>query len=545
MNFLLLLVLTKNFKSNNLPDIDVERSSSIFDFCPISSSSIYKNLVKLPNKKGLDVLRYDNALLKIAAPVISEMLTFLFNLSIYTCIVPKDWKKAMVTPIYKGKGDKDTPSNYRPISIIATISKIFETVIKDQIVSYLNVNNIISPDQSAYLCGRSTQTALHSIINELSGNMDKGYVNAICTLDMAKGFDTVSHDILIHKLSFYGFSVASCNFFTSYLSERFQQVKGSTSISSELPINMGVPQGSILGPMLFLIYVNDMPSIVKDCKCHLYADDTTLYCKARTVDGAEKCIQHNLDLVSKWLSKNRLIVNVSKSNVMFIGSKSSINECALSASLNGSTLAHQNDIKLLGLNIDTNLNWKQHISSLCKKISPKIGLLHIFSNYLHKKQLVTIYTALIQSHFDYALSVWGSCHKTYLINLQRMQNRCAHICTNTFDYTVSSSSLIKQLKWMDIATRFSYFIGILMFKFVNGLLPPTLKDQFTFVKDIHSFSTRSSFAEDIALPKCRTEFLKRTLCYTGPKLWNSLPLELKNSSSIESFKSNFKNFLLQ
>ena len=141
------------------------------------------------------------------------------------------------------------------------------------------------------------------------------------------------------------------------------------------------------------------------------------------------------------------------------------------------------------------------------------GLLHRFRNYLHKKQLVTIYTALIQSHFDYDLSVWGSWHKTYLINLQRMQNRCARICTNTF----SSSSLIEQLKWMDIPTRFSYFIGILMFKFVNGLLPSTLKDQFTFVKEIQSFSNCSSSAEDIALPKCRTEFLKHTICCTGPK----------------------------
>ena len=129
-----------------------------------------------------------------------------------------------------------------------------------------------------------------------------------------------------------------------------------------------------------------MPSIVKDCKCHLYADNTTLYCKAHTVDDAEKCIQHNLDLVSKWLSKNCLIVNTSKSNVMLIGSKSSINKCALSASFNGTTLAHHYDIELLDLYIDTNLNWKQHVCSLCKKISAKIGLLHRFSNYLHKKQ---------------------------------------------------------------------------------------------------------------------------------------------------------------
>ena len=138
----------------------------------------------------------------------------------------------------------------------------------------------------------------------------------------------------------------------------------------------------------------------------------------------------------------------------------------------------------------------------------------------------------------------GACHKTYLSNLQRIQNRCARICANNFNYDISSITLLKQLKWMNIQTRFNYFTGIFMFKFVNNLLPPTFDYKFSFVKEIHNYATHASSAEDITLPKCRTEFLKRTLCYTGPKLWNSLPTNLRNSSSIQSFKTAFKFYLM-
>ena len=181
-----------------------------------------------------------------AAPVISNILTDIFNKSISSAIFPKDWKKALVTPIFKGKGSKHDPTNYRPISVTSTLSKIFESAINKQLLDYLNLNNIITSDQSAYLSGRSTQTALHSIVNYLSYNIDKGYVTALCALDMAKGFDTISHKVLLHKLSFYGFSPLSCSFFKSYLTGRYQKVKGHTSFSDELPITTGVPQGSNL-----------------------------------------------------------------------------------------------------------------------------------------------------------------------------------------------------------------------------------------------------------------------------------------------------------
>ena len=286
----------------------------------------------------------------------------------------KTGKKALVTPIYKGKGSKCEPTNYRPISITSTISKIFESAINIQITNYLKVNHIITSHQSAYLSGQSTQTALHAIINYLTNSIDHGYITALCALDMAKGFDTVSHKILLHKLSFYGFSTLCCNFFKSYLTDRSQKVEGFTSFSNELPINIGVPQGSILGPILFLIYINDLPNIFINCNCHLYADDRTIYCRAKTKHEAEKCLQSNLDRVSRWFQENQLVVNVSKSNIMLIGTKASTSNSSIVTSLNGQNLTHVSNIKLLGLQIDSVLNWKLHIDSIGNTLSSKVGL---------------------------------------------------------------------------------------------------------------------------------------------------------------------------
>ena len=287
-----------------------------------------------------------------------------------------------------------------------------------------------------------------------------------------------------------------------------------------------------------------MPNVFINCKCHLYADDTTIYCRAKTKVEAEKCLQLNLNKVSNWLHDNQLVVNVSKSNIMLVGTKTSVGNSSITASINGANLAYVSNIRLLGINIDNVLNWKLHIDSVCNTISSKVGLLHRLSRFLSRDQLIIIYTALIQSVIDYALTVWGSCYRTYLDTLQKIQNRCARICTNNFDYNTPSSLLLKQLKWMDIATHHTYFTGILMYKFVNGLLPPNLMNEFRFVRDIHTYPTRSSCNNNIVLPLVKTEFFKRALSYTGPVLWNSLPPDLRNSASANMFKKSFKCFLL-
>ena len=199
--------LTEQFNSTSkYPEISGVRPSCSFSFSSkIPSNFVYRYLVNLSDKRCLDIINFDNIMLKHAAPAICNILTHLFNLSISTHTVPSDWKKAMVTPIYKGKGSKNDMSNYRPISITPIISKILEAAIKEQITKYLINNNLISMKQFAYMPGRSTQTALHSDLDNIAKNIDSGYINAVCTLDMAKGFDTLSHDILLYKLAFLWF----------------------------------------------------------------------------------------------------------------------------------------------------------------------------------------------------------------------------------------------------------------------------------------------------------------------------------------------------
>ena len=180
------LNLTQKFDTASLPVINIDRPSCRFSFSNITHDSIHNLLVKLPDKKGMDLLSVDNYLLKLSAHVISKHLVHLFNVSLRTASVPKDCKMACVTPIYKGKGSKSDPSNYRPISITTTISKLFESIVKNQLSDYFANNNLFSPNQSAFLKGRSTQTALHSFTDYLSSNISKGYVSAVCTLDMLK-----------------------------------------------------------------------------------------------------------------------------------------------------------------------------------------------------------------------------------------------------------------------------------------------------------------------------------------------------------------------
>ena len=465
-------------------------------------------------------------------------------ISLCSSQVPIDWKRALVTPVYKGKGSKADPSNYRPISIVSVVGKIFEISIKQQLVDFFNSSGIISDNQSAYLRGRSTQTALHTIIEEMGQNIDNEQVNALCAIDLSKCFDSISHDILLYKLKFYGFTDSTVNWFRSYLTDRMQQVKVGSVISNELSVKMGVPQGSVLGPLLFLLYVNDFPSAFKDSTCIMYADDTTLICCKETVCEAAFQLQKSLDIAHKWLNDNRLIINTTKSSVMLVGSKT-VEHDNISLNLDRILLPQVTEQKILGVLIDSKLNWKPHIETLERSLSSKLGLLHRVSYFLPVSKLQLICNAIIQSRFDYGITLWGSCCKTYLCTLQRMQNRCARIVSKNFDFNVSVSLLIKNLGWMNIHNRFLYFVGIIMFKYVNSLLPANLANMFNLVRNTHHYSTRSSSSNDIALPLPRTQMFKRMLLFNGPKVWNSIPDNIRSSTNLVCFKAMYKTYLLQ
>ena len=340
-------------------------------------------------------------MLRISSLVIAELLTHIYNLSIATGVVPNDFKFAKVTP-----GSKSDPGSYRPISVISTPAKLLESVVKRQIVNYFTDNELFTSAQSGYMKHHSTSTILHDLIDTWLDNMENGQTNIVSYLDLMKGFDTISHDLLLNKLEKYGISQNNLKWFKSYLTDRFQFVTCNNNSSSSKPLSVGVPQGSILGPVLFLIFVNDLPNCFKNSKASLYADDSTLTCTGKTVDELQNNMQVALDSALKLFKENKLIVNLSKTKMMLIGTNYKTKQLSdISVTVNNIKLIKCDTAKLLGIFIDQNLTWDSHIEYLHSVIAPKIGLIHRLRQFLPLSTLNTIYISIVQPIFDYCLTI--------------------------------------------------------------------------------------------------------------------------------------------
>ena len=536
--------LTSQFHNNPLPELNNITYSSPFVFKDIEPHYVYKKLTSLPNKRTPDFLGFDNFFLNISAEYIKISLTNILNLSLKTSQIPSEWKTATITPIYKKTGSKDECSNYRPISVLPTISKILESAVKEQVLGYFISNDLLSEHQSAYLKGKSTITALHYIVNEWLKNINNGLINAVCALDLSKGFDSLSHNILLYKLAKYGIQDKALNWFRSYLQNRKQHVKCNGNLSKCTNINTGIPQGSILGPFLFLIYMNDLPFNIGKGICEMYADDTTIGSHSQTLNDLELHLQKNIDITVKWITANRLVINPNKSTVMLVGTDKKIRGSTINVKIGDTVINSTQNAKLLGLHIDPYLKWDKQVEYILKVIAPKIGLLQRISQVLPHNLLCTVYDTIIQPHFDYAISIWGKCSKERISVVQRLQNRAARAITKNYDYTIPSSKIIQKLGWMNIDQRYQYFTGILMFKSLNNLAPLPLQNLFSHVCTKHSYNTRNASDDALSLPKCHLECYKQSLEYAGADLWNKIPISIRNSFTLSSFKRHFKSYIL-
>ena len=306
--------------------------------------------------------------------------------------------------MFKNKGSIKDVSSYRPISVISHISKILESGVKEQIFSHLINHKLLSSAQFAYVKGKSTQLALHTIIERYLKNIDNGEITASCFLDLSKCFDTVPHSLLLNKLSSFGISGTEHDWFKSYLTNRTQIVKYNGTLSTPKALTIGVPQGTILGPVLYILYANDLTrQLPKGCVT-IYADDITLYCSGKNIHVAESKLQNCVDLTVKWLKHNRLVVNPSKSTTMLIGTRPKTKNINLAIYIDNIRITQETSIKLLGVEVDANLTWNTHISTLAKKISSKIGLVKRLQQFLPSNTVLSLYPPIIQSH----IGLWSN-----------------------------------------------------------------------------------------------------------------------------------------
>ena len=496
----------------------------------------------MDNNKSTGFDQFNVRLLKLAAPFVSSALAYICNLSLSNSKFPKEWKNAKVTPIFKS-GDKNDVSNYRPISVLPILSKIIERAVHNQLYHYLCSKNILSDSQSGFRSNHSTTTTLLDVQDYILKNMDEGFVTGVIFLDLKKAFDTVNHEILINKLAKCGIKDTELDWFKSYLYNRSQAVHVNSFLSDFKCYNTGIPQGSILGPLLFIIFVNCLPDIVT-CKTVMYADDTSLMCKAKNVDDLKVQLESNLKAVAKWFKANKLTLNADKTKFMVFGTNYMLDKFNdITVTFEDNVIEKVDVFKYLGVKFDNNMSWSSHIDYISGNVSKRIGIVKRAKYFLPQKTLITLSNALVIPHFDNASSVWSNCSTTNQSHLQVLHNRLARSILSV-DIRTPIDDMLNSVDWIRLGKRWSNHMLILTFKCIKNMCPNYLCNQFNFVHDYHEHLTRNHTTNTLIVPKCSSNSGQRTFIVRAANLWNNLPAsfhaDLENMS-LYQFKARIKN----
>ena len=489
-----------------------------FHFSPVNKNVIADVIGKIKPKQscGLDSLSVN--LLKAIKDEISDALVILVNQTLATGIFPASLKIAKVIPIYK-KGDINDLSNYRPISVLPVISKIYEKIIANQINEYFLNNKLFIDNQYGFRNRHSTELAALEIIDRTLLAMDRNECPIHVYLDLSKAFDTIDHNILIAKLQHYGIKGVACSLFKSYLSNRKQCVRYDEVTSSLRDITTGVPQGSILGPLLFIIYINDIVAASDFFNFISYADDTTLFFSMNsfTITDSSR-INAELSKISKWLSVNKLALNVNKSKYMVFHTKQR-QVTAPTLIIDEKRLECVDEFELLGIVVDKHLKWQSHINKIATKVSKTIGIISRLKNFVPQHYLRLLYSTLILPHFTYGILTWAFD----IERLFKLQKRAIRIITSS-KYNAHTEPLFKQLDCLKLPDIIKLNTLKFYYKLENNLLPKYFVNM-TLVKqsDVHSYNTRN---------KAHVSTVRIRHAYAARCVRHSLTAVINNESDI-------------
>ena len=539
-------VVKENVQSSAIQEVKWKNPPCVhsFKFSSADDTDVRKYIKSLGSDSSNDVIGFDAKLLFISIDVITPIITKIINATFLHAKLPNDWKFSRVTPVYKGKGAKNDMNNYRPISVIGHVAKIVEKVVQKQLLWYLLSNDLIVNDQSAYRPMHNTQTALHRVVDSWIDNVNDSLLTGVCFLDIRKCFDTIDHDVLKEKLGFYGVKNSEYKWFCEYLNGRAQVVKHNNTLSNKSDITIGVPQGSVLGPILFTLFVNDITQYSETGICNLYADDTIAYCQGNTVQEVQEKLQLCVSKLSEWYSNNKLSVNTNKCEVMLIASRNRVISDHLDIRINGTDLLYVTCANYLGMQIDNNLSWNQYVDKLSSNIACKLNRLRRLKGVVSCDVLSKIFLTFIQPCIDYAISVWGQTSEYNIDKIQRLQNFAARMVTNNYDFiNIRGIEIVKSLGWMNVRQRCFYFTTTLMFKCIHGLAPSYMVNDVVMNCDVNQMNTRSH-PMNLYVPSVTSQFGKKSFKYAGAIAWNGLPSDLKDIYIYNSFKSKLKMFIL-
>ena len=542
-----------NMIENKIPRCDKKFSTYLIDanpsnifLKPVDSDEIINLVKQISISKSCGPNSIPTNILRNNIHILSAPLEIIINNSFAEGVFPNFLKIADVCPIYK-KGDLSKCENYRPISLLSNLSKIFERAMHTRIYDFLDKSEVFYELQFGFRKKYSTNHALLNIMEEIRSKLDNKTFSCGVFIDLEKAFDTVNHNILLHKLRHYGIRGVANAWFSSYLSDRKQKVSLNGISSNLLNIGCGVPQGSILGPLLFLIYINDMNRAVKNSIVHHFADDTNLLYSHKDPKALQKNMNEDLKLIFTWLCANRLSLNVSKTEFIIFKPPKIALKNRITLKLNGKILYESSKIKYLGLILDDRLTWKHHICELSKKLSRSIGILYRLKKDCPESVLKSIYFSLIHSYLSYGILVWGKAAAIYTNRLRLLQKKAIRIITNS-DYMAHTKPLFKQLNILSFDDMIEHKTASLMWDYDHNLLPICFSNYFKPVSLTHSYRTRMASTGKLSQNfRIRTETHgKKMLKFIGPRLFNDI-IELdiyKNSKYKNGFTKSHKKYLL-
>ena len=536
----------------NLPTPVLTCSLNVFS--AVTESEVRKIIAKSPTKScSLDPA--PTWIVKDSVDELIPMVTILVNLSLQSANVPDSMKQALVTPLLKKDDlDPEVLKNYRPVSNLSFLSKVLERVVAARLTNYMTINQLHEPMQSAYRACHSTETALVRVQNDILHTLDQGGAAILVLLDLSAAFDTIDHSILLSRMeSVLGVKGSALQWFKSYLLGRKQRIKINDDFSENQEILWSVvPQGSVLGALLFLIYIIPLAEQIRTygLNNHGYADDTQLCLSfKKTSDNAivkreilnlEKCLCD----ISVWMSQNKLKLNNDKTEIILFGSKKHLAELNIkSLSVAGTDVSVASEpVRNLGAMFDSQLIMAAHVKSVVKKSSFHLRNIGKARRVLTEDATKTVMQSLVMSRLDYCNALLIGIQQDLIAKLQRLQNSAARIVSRTRKYEHITPVLIK-LHWLPIKFCIQFKVLLLVYKALNGLAPKYIKELLVPYKPRRHLRSEAKGLLDE--PRTRLKFGDRAFSISAPRLWNALPQHLKDSTSCQAFKKCLKTHLFR
>ena len=508
------------------PKIRPLRTLQTFNFTYVPKIFVERELKKLKRNKATGADDLPPGMLKDCATEISKPLAYVINMSITSGEVPTLWKQAIVSPTHKS-GDKK-PENFRPISILPTFSKILEKAVRSQLSDFLENNNLLTDRQFGYRKTRSTKIASALLFDDIRSSIDKGELVGAVYIDLTKAFDTVGHAVLLQKLQEYGVSDIELKWFKSYLFNRNQQVRISNSLSNKQPLFTGVPQGSILGPLLFLIFFNDFPECLEKSKVIMYADDTVIYCNGKLKTQIESDLNHDLNKVSEYFENNELIANLKKgkTEAMLFGTakRLSMIDKILNVFYRGQQINYVQEYKYLGNKVDPNLNFNKTFDTSYKTASGRLRLLQKLRPYLTADAAYSIFTMMTVPILTYRGPIKLTYTETQKRQFKSLERR-AHRLTGKRIPSILNLIHAEALNLIKSS--------------IDNETCSNLNGYFKLRK--HTKTRNNGYL--IETSKMKLELGKQSFKYSGAKIFNDLPFKVRKTISTENFSEAMKTHL--